>query len=1028
MSDDLVVSYADDILVRVRHNHELRLELTRQGPQGPQGEKGDRGFTGKSAYELAVEQGFSGNLGDWLESLKGKPVQLRRSGSYVQWRLVGESTWQNLFPLLDIKGDKGDPGDEVELRVNSGQIQWRRGDEAWQNLIAILDLKGDPGEPVSLQTNATHIQWRLGSGAWQDLLPLTAIRGEDGDEIELRRGGDYVQWRLGTGSWTNLIPLADLKGDKGDEVELRVTATHIQWRLEGGTWQDLIALSALQGPVGNNAWSPILAVEQDDERFVLRVVDWTGGTGAKPETGLYIGATGYVTNKADAANVRGAPGSGDMTKLVYDSNNDGKVNSADRADAVDWSGVENKPSTFPPASHTHSASDITSGTLNASRIPNLAISKITNLQSALDAKLDASKVGVANGVASLDENGKVPAAQLPSYVDDVLEFPDYASLPATGESGKIYVLQTPHTVGGMTSSQFRWTGSGYAPIVASPGTTDSLSEGSTNKYFTEARVRSTQLAGLSTGSGGAIGASDTVLSAFGKIQNQINSLSSGVSNHTHPDATTSASGFMSGGDKSKLNGIEAGADKTDAENVGAAIHGSPAKTTPADSDTVALIDSAASYVLKKLSWSNIKATLKAYFDTLYSAASHTHAAATTSAAGFMSSSDKSKLDGIQAQATKNDTDANLKNRANHTGTQPISTISGLQGALDSKLDLAGGTMTGRLEIPAASADGAMLNVGLGTEGPSSPVTGDVWISGNVLYFRGTSSTRALGSTGNLSTVSQSEAEAGTATSTRAWTAQRVNQAIQALSPVKSVNSKTGEVVLDYSDVGAAAASHTHSNATTSAAGFMSASDKSKLDGIEAGAQVNAVTSVVGKTGAVTLSASDISGLGNAATRNVGTTSGTVAAGDDSRITGALQRSGGTMTGALTLSGDPTSNLHAATKQYVDTNAVKKAGDTGLGGFVSTTYNLGSSNGKTIKPDPANGNYQTLTNDGNFTLQAPDDINWSSYAILIRISGSGGTCTATGFTKVYGQLRSSGNNFATIRVINTTKVLVFEEAS
>lgn len=318
MSDDLVVSYADDILVRVRHNHELRLELTRQGPQGPQGEKGDRGFTGKSAYELAVEQGFSGNLGDWLESLKGKPVQLRRSGSYVQWRLVGESTWQNLFPLLDIKGDKGDPGDEVELRVNSGQIQWRRGDEAWQNLIAILDLKGDPGEPVSLQTNATHIQWRLGSGAWQDLLPLTAIRGEDGDEIELRRGGDYVQWRLGTGSWTNLIPLADLKGDKGDEVELRVTATHIQWRLKGATWQNLIALSALQGPVGNNAWSPILAVEQDDERFVLRVVDWTGGTGAKPETGLYIGATGYVTNKADAANVRGAPGSGDMTKLVYD--------------------------------------------------------------------------------------------------------------------------------------------------------------------------------------------------------------------------------------------------------------------------------------------------------------------------------------------------------------------------------------------------------------------------------------------------------------------------------------------------------------------------------------------------------------------------------------------------------------------------------------------------------------------------------------------------------------------------------------
>src|SRR5690606_15501834 len=45
----------------------------------------------------------------------------------------------------------------------------------------------------------------------------------------------------------------------------------------------------------------------------------------------------------------------------------------------------------------------------------------------------------------------------------------------------------------------------------------------------------------------------------------------------------------------------------------------------------------------------------------------------------------------------------------------------------------------------------------------------------------------------------------------------------------------------------------------------------------------------------------------------------------------LSKSGGAMTGALTLSGDPMSNLHAASKQYVDTNAVKKAGDTGLGG-------------------------------------------------------------------------------------------------
>jgi hypothetical protein len=54
---------------------------------------------------------------------------------------------------------------------------------------------------------------------------------------------------------------------------------------------------------------------------------------------------------------------------------------------------------------------------------------------------------------------------------------------------------------------------------------------------------------------------------------------------------------------------------------------------------------------------------------------------------------------------------------------------------------------------------------------------------------------------------------------------------------------------------------TYSNATTSAAGLMSADDKTKLNGIAAGAQVNTVTSVAGKTGAVTLAKSDV-GLGN----------------------------------------------------------------------------------------------------------------------------------------------------------------------
>lgn len=79
--------------------------------------------------------------------------------------------------------------------------------------------------------------------------------------------------------------------------------------------------------------------------------------------------------------------------------------------------------------------------------------------------------GSANGVAELDATGKVPSAQLPSFVDDVVESADFASLPVTGESGKIYVTLD-------TNKTYRWSGSAYAEISASLA----LGETSTTAY------------------------------------------------------------------------------------------------------------------------------------------------------------------------------------------------------------------------------------------------------------------------------------------------------------------------------------------------------------------------------------------------------------------------------------------------------------------------------------------------------------------------------------------------------------------
>ena len=136
----------------------------------------------------------------------------------------------------------------------------------------------------------------------------------------------------------------------------------------------------------------------------------------------------------------------------------------------------------------------------------------TGLNTELGQKEVASNKGVANGYASLDVAGKVPAAQLPSYVDDVVEVANFASLPGTGETGKIYVTID-------TNKTYRWTGSTYIEISASPGSTDSLAEGSTNLYFTQARARASLSASGSlnyNSSTGVVSFTDAVTSVAGR--------------------------------------------------------------------------------------------------------------------------------------------------------------------------------------------------------------------------------------------------------------------------------------------------------------------------------------------------------------------------------------------------------------------------------------------------------------------------------------------------------------------------------
>lgn len=84
---------------------------------------------------------------------------------------------------------------------------------------------------------------------------------------------------------------------------------------------------------------------------------------------------------------------------------------------------------------------------------------------------------------------------------------------------------------------------------------------------------------------------------------------------------------------------------------------------------------------------------------------HKHPVATTSVQGDMSAADKTKLDGIATGATANATDAQLRDRTTHTGTQAISTVTGLQTALDGK----------------------QKTITQSSTAPVGPAVGDLWI-------------------------------------------------------------------------------------------------------------------------------------------------------------------------------------------------------------------------------------------------------------------------------------------------------------
>lgn len=216
----------------------------------------------------------------------------------------------------------------------------------------------------------------------------------------------------------------------------------------------------------------------------------------------------------------------------------------------------------------------------------------------------------------------------------------------------VTISETVAVIGGGSGANLAYTASPTNGVVTSDTGTDATipaTDGTNAGLFLPAEK--TKLSGIETNADVTDATNVSAAGAFMKSVDDTDDITVGVTNkfatqsekdklanitvtqavnldtieadsHTHSnksilDATTAS---FTTADETKLDGIEALADVTDSGNVGSVVAGVTEKTTPVDADTLPLTDSAAANVLKKLSWSNIKATLKTYFDTLYQAA------------------------------------------------------------------------------------------------------------------------------------------------------------------------------------------------------------------------------------------------------------------------------------------------------------------------------------------------------------------------------------------------------------------------
>lgn len=418
-----------------------------------------------------------------------------------------------------------------------------------------------------------------------------------------------------------------------------------------------------------------------------------------------------------------------------------------------------------------------------------------------------STKGQPGGLAELDSTGKVPAAQLPSYVDDVLEYSTKAQFPQTGETGKIYVAKD-------TNLTYRWTGTQYLEIsqslalgetssTAYPGDKGKANRDALNSMPT--KLTSYLTPTTSTGELVKINYKYAAKDGlnYGSLQDD---------NIDIPSATTTNAGAMSAIDKGRLD---------DLYNEFGSIQNPGDKLDSLPNNLVTGVDATsrnATSVTINYKQSDLSAASNSYANPITK--SQTIPAATQSAAGVMTATDKQNLD------------VNIPNR-----------ITNLDNRVTTEVD--------RLEELIENSSNDIIN-DLNVE-IQARKDGDTKLQTNINNLQSTMNTELAKKVGKVTVAGSGNAvttasiSGDTLTLTKGATYNNyVHPAGSAPSKASGfykfstdstshVASVTAVAKSDITALGIPGQDTTYGNATQSTSGLMSAADKTKLDGISTGA-------------------------------------------------------------------------------------------------------------------------------------------------------------------------------------------------